>query len=50
MHTHFSMMNALGVFICVLVIGTLWRLITGHLALSSNPYLQWLSKAMAFQF
>lgn len=50
MHTHFSFMNAVGVFLAVLVIGTLWRLITAHLVVSSNPYAQWAGKAMAFQF
>ena len=50
MHTHFSFMNAVGVFLAVLAIGTLWRLITGHLVTSQNPYLHWVGQAMAFQY
>jgi hypothetical protein len=50
MHTHFSVMSAMQVFLCVLVIGTLWRLGTLHLAASRNENLAHLGKAMGFQY
>lgn len=50
MHTHFSFMSALQVFLCVLAIGTLWRLTTLHLVANSNENVQHLGKAMGFQY
>lgn len=50
MHTHFSFMSAAQVFLCVLVIGTLWRLSSLHLVASSNENLAHLGKAMSVQF
>lgn len=50
MHTHFSAMTALNVFLSVVVVGTLWRLASLHLAASSNESVQHLGKAMAFQY
>lgn len=50
MHTHFSFMSAAQVFLCVLVIGTLWRLLCLHLAASDSEFAQHLGKAGAFQF
>jgi hypothetical protein len=49
-HTHFSFMSALQVFLCVLVVGTLWRLACLHLMASSNPTLQHVGKAGGFQY
>jgi hypothetical protein len=49
-HTHFSVMSAMQVFLCVLVIGTLWRLAAYHLVASSNEQLNHLGKAMGFQY
>lgn len=43
-------MTALNVFLAVLVVGTLWRLSSYHLAASSNESLAHLGKAMAFQY
>lgn len=50
MHTHFSVMMAMDIFLSVLVIGTLWRLTTYHLAASGNDQLRHLGTAMGFQF
>lgn len=50
MHTHFSFMSALQVFLCVLVVGTLWRLTSLHLIASQNTTLQHLGKAAGFQY
>lgn len=50
MHTHFSLMSAAQVFLSVLVIGTLWRLLTLHLVASRNDSLSHLGKAMGFQY
>jgi hypothetical protein len=49
-HTHFSVMSAAQVFLSVLVIGTLWRLGTLHLAASSNETVVHIGKAMGFQY
>lgn len=50
MHTHFSAMTALNVFLAVLIMGTLWRLTSYHLAASTNESVAHVGKAMAFQF
>jgi hypothetical protein len=50
MHTHFSFMSAAQVFLCVLVIGTLWRLASLHLVASQNENVAHLGKAMGFQY
>jgi hypothetical protein len=50
MHTHFSATTALSVFLVVLVLGTLWRLIASHLAVSNNPMLNHIGSAMIFQY
>lgn len=50
MHTHFSVMSAAQVFLCVLVIGTAWRLGSLHLTASSNDRLSHLGRAMGFQY
>lgn len=50
MHTHFSAVAAGGIFLAVLVWGTLWRLIAAHLVASDNASLQHIGKAMAFQY
>lgn len=50
MHTHFSLMSAAQVFLSVLVIGTLWRLVTLHLVASRNDKVSHLGKAMGFQY
>lgn len=50
MHTHFSAMTALSVFLAVLIVGTLWRLSSYHLAASKNEGVAHLGKAMAFQY
>jgi len=49
-HTHFSFMSAAQVFLCVLVIGTLWRLASLHLIASQNTSANHLGKAMGFQY
>lgn len=50
MHTHFSFMSAAQVFLSVLVIGTLWRLLSLHLVASDNEAAQHLGKAFGFQY
>lgn len=50
MHTHFSAMSALGVFLVVLIVGSAWRLATVRLAASERQELRNLAAAMAFQY
>lgn len=50
MHTHFSAVMALNIFLAVLIVGTLWRLASYHLIASDNETLQHLGRAAAFQF
>jgi hypothetical protein len=50
MHTHFSAISAAGIFLAVLVWGTVWRLLAAHLIASSKPGLNHLGSAMIFQF
>ncbi len=50
MHTHFSAVTGLNIFLAVLIMGTLWRLSSYHLVASKNESLAHLGKAMAFQY
>lgn len=50
MHSHFSALTALNVFLAVLVVGTLWRLLALHAASAQSPALRNLGAAMAFQY
>lgn len=50
MHTHFSALSALGVFLVVLVLGTVWRLASHRLMASPRAELQNLGKGMAYQY
>lgn len=50
MHTHFSAMAALNLFLGVLIVGTLWRLSAYHLIANKNDSLSHIGKAMAFQY
>lgn len=50
MHTHFSAIHAVGFFLSVVVLGTLWRLISATLVASNRPALSNLGTAMAFQY
>lgn len=50
MHTHFSAISALGVFLVVLMVGTLWRLASWRLSASDRIELKNLGTAMAFQY
>lgn len=50
MHTHFSAMSAVGVFLVVLIVGTAWRLGSFRLAASNRPELARLGQAMGFQY
>lgn len=50
MHSHFSGLNALNVFLAVLMVGTLWRLGSMRLAASPRTELRNLGAAMAFQY
>lgn len=50
MHTHFSAVSAVGVFLVVLILGTAWRLGSYRLAASKRAELRNLGAAMAFQY
>lgn len=50
MHTHFSAIAAAGVFLAVLVWGTVWRLLAAHMIASNKPSLSHLGQAMILQF
>lgn len=50
MHTHFSAMTALNVFLLVLIMGTLFRLASYHLVASKNETVSHIGKAMGFQY
>ena len=50
MHTHFSFMAGLNIFMAVLIIGTLWRLAAYHAISSTNPKVSHLGCAMSFQY
>jgi hypothetical protein len=41
---------ALHVFMSVLIIGTVWRLVSYHAAASSNPGVQHVGRAMSIQY
>lgn len=50
MHTHVGVLIIGTTFVGVLIMGTLWRLTAAHLAVSPNPQLQQVGKAMSFQY
>lgn len=50
MHTHFSALSALGVFLVVLIVGSAWRLGAYRLMASSRPELRNAGQAMIFQY
>lgn len=50
MHTHFSAMSALGVFLVVLIVGTAWRLGSHRLMASDKPQWRNLGAAMSYQY
>lgn len=50
MHTHFSAVHALNIFLAVLIVGSAWRLASLHLVAARSTGLQQLGKAMAFQY
>lgn len=50
MHTHFSAITAIGIFLVVLIVGSAWRLGAYRLAASRRPELRHLGAAMAFQY
>lgn len=50
MHTHFSAMSALGVFLVVLIVGSAWRLAGWRLAASKRAGASHLGHAMLFQY
>lgn len=41
---------AIHVFVCVLIAGTLWRLLAYHLISSDNEALDHIGRAMTFQY
>jgi hypothetical protein len=50
MHTHVGALLAIPAFLSVLLAGTLWRLIAGHLVKSSSASLAQLGGAMIWQY
>lgn len=50
MHTHFSAVAALHAFLGVLIVGTVWRLVSYHLMASANPRVSMAGQAMSFQY
>lgn len=50
MHTHFSALSALGVFLVVLVVGSVWRLAGWRLAASPRAEFANVGRAMLFQY
>jgi hypothetical protein len=50
MHTHFSALSALGVFLVVLIVGTAWKLGALRLAASKRPAVRTAGAAMLFQY
>jgi hypothetical protein len=50
MHSHFSGLTAVNVFLAVLIVGSVWRLTSHRLAASNRQELRSLAAAMAFQY
>jgi len=50
MHTHFSAVAAIHAFLGVILVGTVWRLVSLHLAASTNSKLSALGQGMNFQY
>jgi hypothetical protein len=50
MHTHFSAVHALNVFLGVLIVGSAWRLASLHLVGAKSAGMQHLGRAMSFQY
>lgn len=50
MPTGFNAMVAMNTFLAVLLVGTLWRLLSLHMIASDNPTLKNLGTAFAFQY
>lgn len=51
MHTHFgSATSALGAFLSIMVVGSLWRLGWLHAARSDRPFVRDLAGAALFQY
>ena len=49
-HTHFSAMSAIGVFLVVLIVGSAWRLSAYRLMASGNQTGRTIGQAMIFQY
>lgn len=46
----FNAMVAFNTFVAVLIVGTLWRLVSLHLMASGNTSMKTLGTAMSFQY
>lgn len=44
-HVHISALTAISIFLQVIIVGFLWRLLSSHLAKSSNPTVAAMGKA-----
>jgi len=49
-HTHFSALAAVNIFLAVLIVGTVWRVVALHLTASPNHRISAFGQAMAFQY
>jgi uncharacterized membrane protein len=50
MHTHFSATMAIGAFMGVLLLGTLWRLIAANFVDSNSATVSTVGRVMLFQY
>ncbi|HMK62036.1 MAG TPA: hypothetical protein VK386_00335 [Acidimicrobiales bacterium] len=50
MHHHGSALALLTVFLGVVILGTAWRLLAAHLAVSNSGTARQVGRAMAFQY
>jgi len=50
MHTHFSALSALGIFLVVLIVGSAWKLSAYRMAAARSTWVRNASAAMLFQY
>lgn len=50
MHTHFSVVNGVMIFLTVVVVGTAWRLVASHLIVNQTDFCTPIGEAMLFQY
>jgi len=50
LHTHFSALSAIGVFLVILILGSAWRLAAYRLMACNRAELRTAGQAMIFQY